>query len=114
MTKLYTARLEIVVACRAARCLLHINQTWKDSDSPSHTALAEGIVDGLLENGRLTAEQVLEFTAVSTNTCKLILSVMLAFTLADMYECCWKVRRGRHRQKCHQKGALPADQQALC
>ena len=43
---------------RSARCLLHIADTWKGTDGEHETKFAEAIIEGLLENGRLTAEQV--------------------------------------------------------
>lgn len=44
--------------CRSARCLLHIADSWISCDGQDDTKIAEATIEGLLENGRLTAEQV--------------------------------------------------------
>ncbi|KAK9864804.1 hypothetical protein WJX84_000731 [Apatococcus fuscideae] len=48
----------ILYRFRSARCLLHIIDTWGHIDSPATSKIAECIIEGLLENGRLTSDQL--------------------------------------------------------
>ncbi|KAK9867086.1 hypothetical protein WJX84_012227 [Apatococcus fuscideae] len=50
--------LAILHRLRSARCLLHIADTWKGTNGQDETKIAEAIVEGLLENGRLTSQQI--------------------------------------------------------